>query len=143
MKKQWLSGRGRSGAWHLSANSGKLWIWGNRYRGKLDSQSPISSLWSRKTSRSHDCRSEKSKLHMVSAINRSLSTRGILSRSTGGGTNGFSSSSACFVLDTISATVPATNNVSGVYWWWRKTTGKQWEDDRYVLWCDGWFWREG
>ena len=21
--------------------------------------------------------------------------------------------------------------------------GKQWEDDRYVLWCDGWFWREG
>jgi hypothetical protein len=31
-------------AWHLRANSGKWWIWGNRYRGKFDSQRPISSL---------------------------------------------------------------------------------------------------
>ena len=31
------------------------------------------------------------------------------------------------VLDAISATVPATNNVSGVYWWWRENDGEAME----------------
>jgi hypothetical protein len=38
--------------------------------------------------------------------------------------NGFSSSSAGLILDVISATVPTTNNVSGVYWWWRENDGE-------------------
>jgi hypothetical protein len=81
----------------------------------LDSQSPILSLWSRKTSLSHDWRSDKSKLHLVSAINQSLSTSGIFSRSTGGGRNKFSSPFACLDFGAISAIVLAIkHNVSGV-----------------------------
>jgi hypothetical protein len=57
------------------------------------------------------------KLQIVSAINRSLSTKGILSRSTGGGRKGFSSSSACLDFDTISSIVPTNKQyVSGVNW---------------------------
>jgi hypothetical protein len=44
--------------------------------------------------------------------------------------NGFSSSSVGLVLDTISATVPAINNISGLYWWWRENDGESMEKDR-------------
>jgi hypothetical protein len=48
---------------------------------------------------------------MVSAINLSLSTNGILSRSTGGGRKGFSSPSTGLGFGAIFATVPAINNM--------------------------------
>jgi hypothetical protein len=57
--------------------------------------------------------------------------------------NGFYSSSVGLVLEAISATVPATNSVSGLHWWWREMTGKHWKR------IDGFsgamvgFWREG
>jgi hypothetical protein len=114
---RWLSGRGCSGLWHLE---GKLGETGGHLGGRDIGANWTPRAQSRrsgpgKPTRRHDCRSEKSKLHAVSSIKRSLSTRGILSRSTGGGTNGFSSSLVGLVLDAISATVPATNNVSGVF----------------------------
>jgi hypothetical protein len=57
----------------------------------------------------------KSKSHFLSVINRSLSTSGILSRSTKGGRNGFSSPSDCLEFGAINATIPTRkNNVSRV-----------------------------
>jgi hypothetical protein len=90
---------------------GKVVNLGERYRGRFDSQRPISSLWSRKTSLSHDCKSMKSNSHLVSAIKWSLSARGILSRSTGGGRKGFSSASVLFDFGAIAVEIPANQTV--------------------------------
>jgi hypothetical protein len=120
----------------LRANLGKWCNWGKRYKGRFDSQSPISSLWSRKTSLSHDCNSAKSNSHLVSMIKWFLSARWILSRSTRGGGKGFSSASVLFYFVTTAIKIPSNQTiVSGDEGGFGQLTIMERENKEQILWC--------